>query len=320
MKNKLIAVFIILLIIIVVYILIFDFNSAKIENRLANPYEFNVEELKKVDNDLIHYHESKQIKIISEISHGIACHNNLIYLLQDNVLKIIDKNGHVKNKIDLNDEPSTLCVKNDGHIIIAFKNYFRIYADNLNLIMESERENEKSVFTSVACRGNIVFIADAGNRRVMMFDEHGKKKGEFGGKTEKDSKHGFIIPSAYFDLAINKDEELWVVNPGKHQFQQYSLNGRFIGFWERTSMTITGFSGCCNPAHFCFLPNGDFVTSEKGMVRIKVHKPSGELKSVVAAPENFAEGKHAPDICCDEKGNIIALDYDRNMIRIFELN
>jgi hypothetical protein len=83
-------------------------------------------------------------------------------------------------------------------------------------------------------------------------------------------------------------------------------------------MMTEGFSGCCNPAHFTFLPDGRFVTSEKGLVRIKTYKPSGEFEGVVAAPVKFKDEGRAPDIATDSKGNIYALDFDKKMIRVFE--
>jgi hypothetical protein len=318
MNKRLITLFLSLLVAIVVVVLVVDLSSSKIDNRQANPYEFNVDEFEKVDSGLVHYRESKQIRIDSENPLGIAYHQGLIYLLQDSLLKIINLDGHLKNMLDLNDEARTLTVSEDGKVLIAFKNYIQFYNDYFNLLLESEKENDTTIFTSIAHSNSSIFVADAGNRRVIIFDETGRKKTEIGGQTEKDSKHGFIVPSAYFDLATNNDE-LWVVNPGKHQFQQYTLDGRLLGFWEKTSLKIDGFSGCCNPSHFCFLPNGDFVTSEKGIIRIKVHSPSGELKSVIAPPSKFPNGIHAPDVCADEGGNIIALDFDLKMIRIFTL-
>ncbi len=318
MKNKKSNIAIIILIAIVVEVLVVNYRSTKIDNREKNPYKYDIEEYKIVDSSLIHYREKKQIKIDSENLHAIAYKNDFIYLLHDSVLKIIDANGHLKSKFNLGDKPQSITISDDENIIIAFKNYIKIYSPGFSLKFESSKENNKAVFTSIANFKNKIFVADAGNRRVIIYNRKAIKQNEFEGKSNVDSKHGFIIPSPYFDLAINSDNELWLVNPGKHQFENYSFNGDLIRFWEKTSMTIQGFSGCCNPAHFCFLPNGDFVTSEKGMVRIKVHFPSGELKSVVAAPSSFTSGKHAPDICCDKKGNIFALDYDISAIRIFE--
>jgi len=109
------------------------------------------------------------------------------------------------------------------------------------------------------------------------------------------------------------------VNPGKHSFENYTDEGDLRGYWENSSTDIEGFSGCCNPAHIAFLPDGSFVTSEKLIVRIKVHKPSGEFLSVVAPPEKFKENGIAPDVAVDDDGNIYALDFDRKMIRVFAL-
>ena len=67
-----------------------------------------------------------------------------------------------------------------------------------------------------------------------------------------------------------------------------------------------------------FLPDGNVITSEKGIVRIKEYKPSGELVGVVAAPSKFEGGELAPDIVTDEQGRVYALDKDRKMIRVFE--
>jgi sugar lactone lactonase YvrE len=108
-----------------------------------------------------------------------------------------------------------------------------------------------------------------------------------------------------------------VVNPGKHALEHYSYDGRLLGYWDNASFDIEGFSGCCNPAQISVLPDGSFVTSEKGMVRIKVHKASGELLAVVAPPGKFREAFNAPDLAVTPDGLIYALDMDGHMIRVF---
>jgi hypothetical protein len=54
------------------------------------------------------------------------------------------------------------------------------------------------------------------------------------------------------------------------------------------------------------------------VVRIKIHDQSGKLLSVVAPPGLFKEEGKAPDVCVDSAGVVYALDFDRNVIRIFE--
>ena len=172
--------------------------------------------------------------------------------------------------------------------------------------------------TSLAIKDDILFVADAGNRRVIKYKLDGTYLGEFEGKSDSNAGHGFIIPSPHFDIVVNSYGELWVVNPGRHALENYTDEGELRGFWVASSMNIEGFTGCCNPAEVAVLSNGSFVTAEKGMVRIKVYSPSGQLESVVAAPEKFTEEGKAPEIKVDENDVIYALDFDKQMIRIFE--
>jgi sugar lactone lactonase YvrE len=154
----------------------------------------------------------------------------------------------------------------------------------------------------------------------MKFNTKGELQNEFGGKVSEDALHGFIVPSPYFDIDITEYGDLWVVNPGLHTLENYTSEGNLREHWKASGAKTEGFSGCCNPAHYCFLPDGSFVTSEKGLVRIKVYKPSGEFSGVVAGPNKFddkIEGQ-APDVAVDSQGNIYALDLDRNVLRVFE--
>ena len=83
-------------------------------------------------------------------------------------------------------------------------------------------------------------------------------------------------------------------------------------------MSIDGFSGCCNPVHIALLPDGSFVTSEKGILRIKIHNPVGELADVVALPDQFDSDTEAVEVAVNSQGQIVVLDPQRKQIRIFQ--
>jgi hypothetical protein len=85
-------------------------------------------------------------------------------------------------------------------------------------------------------------------------------------------------------------------------------------------MEIEGFCGCCNPSHFAFLEDGSFVTSEKGIARVKVYNRLGDLVSVVAGPDQFKEGVEGLDLAIDSKQRIYVLDPLEKAIRVFEIN
>ena len=83
-------------------------------------------------------------------------------------------------------------------------------------------------------------------------------------------------------------------------------------------MNIDGFSGCCNPAHMAILSDNSFVTSEKGLPRIKIHDQHGQFVGVVAPPSLFGKTTTAPDLAVDGQDRIYALDIEHQRIRIFE--
>jgi hypothetical protein len=82
-------------------------------------------------------------------------------------------------------------------------------------------------------------------------------------------------------------------------------------------MEIEGFCGCCNPSHFAIREDGSFVTSEKGIPRIKVYDRLGRLAAVVAGPDNFDEGTVGLDLALDSAQRILVLDPARRAVRIF---
>ena len=66
------------------------------------------------------------------------------------------------------------------------------------------------------------------------------------------------------------------------------------------------------------LPDGAFVTSEKGVPRIKVHDGRGEFVTAVVAAENLSTDIEPCDVAADGRGRILALDPGAGLVRIFE--
>jgi len=59
------------------------------------------------------------------------------------------------------------------------------------------------------------------------------------------------------------------------------------------------------------------VTSEKGIPRIKVHNQLGEMISVVAGPDQFAEGTVGLDLAVDSAQRILVLDPKQKLVRVY---
>jgi len=318
MKNKGIIIFLIILAVVIIAVIVGDYLSGRPDKSNPNPYAYDVNEYKNVPEEMIHYKESKNFKLGFEQAKSLTIDADKLYVAGDNKLQTIDLSGKLLTEMNLQGEPQTVEVY-DGKIYVSVNNQISVYDQTGLLIKEWEQLGENSLITAIAAFENNIYVADAGMRKVIRYSTQGEKLIEFDGKADEGVLHGFIIPSPFFDLDINTDGNLWVVNPGLHALENYTEDGNLREHWNNTTMQTEGFSGCCNPTHFTFLADGRYVTSEKGLVRIKIYKSSGEFDCVVAAPAKFADEGEAPDVATDSQGNIYALDFDKKMIRVFEL-
>jgi hypothetical protein len=285
-----------------------------------NPYEYDLTELKKTDPALIKYSEIKQIKIDLKKLYAIAVDaENNIYVSGDNVLKIMQSDGQTIAGIELDGPAKCITVK-DRQIYLGMTDHIEVYNTDGKRLNSWDRLNQNAVITSIAVTSADVFAADAGNQVVLRYDTTGKLLGRIGKKDPARDIPGLIVPSPYLDVAIGYEGHLWVVNPGLHSLENYTADGTLRASWKRAAMTIDGFCGCCNPTHIAMLPNGSFVTSEKGLPRVKVVNQSGDLSAVVAGPDFFKEGTVGLDLAVDSNNRILVLDPAAGIVRIFEKN
>lgn len=317
MKNKGIILFLTLLAAAIVVIILLDLRSNRTDLRPDNPYDIGLDQYSQVDSALIGYREVLNLSLNEKDKKGIAFGMNRLWVIGVNFIQAVSTEGAMLLKKELDKTPTSITIfKSD--IYISFNDEIRRYAEDGSQLFSWPLQGDSILITGMAANDSILYAADAGKRRVLKFRTDGTPLATFDGKRETGDLHGFIIPSPYFDLAFTPDGELWVVNPGKHALENYTPEGRLRGYWNRTSAGIDGFSGCCGPAQIAILPDGSFVTAEKGLVRIKVHQPNGDLSTVVAPPSKFPGGTHAPDLAVGDNGVIYALDFDQKMIRVFE--
>lgn len=140
---------------------------------------------------------------------------------------------------------------------------------------------DKSFITSVASNRSWIAYADAGNKMVVVLNKHGSVSRIIG---QKDGQ--FVIPSPYFDLALDASDNLYIANTGQRRIETRSIQGTLLSFFGEPGMAPEAFCGCCNPAHFTITPDG-FVTAEKGINRIKVLDKKGYFKEFVSSGMKF---------------------------------
>ncbi|MEN8121763.1 MAG: hypothetical protein ABFS35_15535 [Bacteroidota bacterium] len=318
MKQKLTIGIAVSLILAVLIVMSYDLFMGT-EGKKDNQYEYDLTELKKIDESKICYSEIQKIEPDVKKLYGIAIDaEDNIYITTDNNVLIYNQKLELSQTIKTNNKARCITIGADGRIYLGMKNYLTILNKDGSLIEKWDTINKAAYITSIAVNESSVFVADAGNKVVHYFNKKGELVNQFGKKNKEKGIPGLFIPSPYFDVLLGRDGELWAINTGRHSFEAYDFEGNLKSSWARTSMDLDGFSGCCNPSHVAMLSDGSFVTSEKGIERVKIHLPSGDFKCVVAGPGQFEEGTKGLDLAVNSKDQIFVLDPKKGMVRVFE--
>lgn len=178
------------------------------------------------------------------------------------------------------------------HPISSLSNYGdTIFASTIDLILIISSDGkmkdewgpfeENGIITSVTSNKNYVVYGDAGNKMVIVLDKSGVVKKLIG---QNDGQ--FVLPSPYFDVALNADNTLYIANTGHRRVETRNMDGEIKSYFGEPGTAAGAFCGCCNPAHFAIIPGG-FVTAEKGINRIKILNNSGEFVEYVSAKNKF---------------------------------
>ncbi len=285
----------------------------------------------RIDPALIHYQQTGEIPVQMQQVRAVAVGpDDRIYVGGDVLpetwaVHVFAPGGAKVGEFALQRSPKCLAVGGTDH---AFPG--RLYvgmADHVELFDAQGSPQgawgslgEKALLTSIATSDQDVFLADAGNKIVWRYDPSGKLKNRIGEQDDLRKIPGFRIVSPQFDLAVSPDGLLRVVNPLAVRIEAYTFDGDLEAFWGESTTTIEGFFGCCNPSHFAILPDGRFVTAEKGFPRVKVYDADGKFLSVVAGPQQLdvRGDDEPPDVAADGQGRILVLDPKARSVRIFE--
>ena len=317
MKKTLIYVLLMVLGALIAYIILGDFLTDDMGKSAKNPYAFDLREFEDVDPALIKYKETKRIKLNNPAPKAIDYHKGLLALAFKNNLQVIDTSGRELFNKTITGPSTAIHISPEG-IYLACKEHIEVYDLDGNLLESWNNLDSGAYITSITQKDGKLIAANAGEPEVIRFNVDGEIELRFDGTRQELSDFGFIIPSPYFDVQVDPDNQLWVANTGLQNIQNYNDDGSLRAYWGNAGYKLEDFTGCCNPAHFAILTDGSFVTCEKGLVRIKVYKPSGELDGVVAAPKDFDTDSEPTDLTSDENDNIYALDITKKMIRKFE--
>jgi len=233
---------------------------------------------------------------------------------------VILKDGKVDAKVDLEKAPNCMAVDKDSTVYVGFMDHLEVFDPKGSRTAVWEKIGPTPWMTSIAVSDQAVYASDFGDKTVVHYDKKGKVVGRLGeaGKVEGTGK--YEVPSPYFDVALDPKGTPWVAHVGRRILENYKEDDSFASSWGQQGPQIEKFSGCCNPSHIAIRKDGSFVTSEKGLVRVKIHAANGDLVGVVAAAKDFEKGIHGLDLAVDSKDRILVADPATSSVRIYALN
>jgi hypothetical protein len=277
-----------------------------------------------IDAKMIGYHEAGSFSVgLHEPTAVAVTTNDEIYVGGDRAVQHYSGDGKKLAEIALRGEPKCLAVgglddTKATRIYVGMENHVEVYEPQGRRLAVWGSRGGEALFTSMATTDNEIWVADAGNRIVWRFNAAGKLLEPVGQADPARHRTGFLVTSHYFDLAAGVDDLVYVVNPRLLHVESYTHGGEYEAAWGKGSPSVADFFGCCNPAQLAVLPNGCFVTAEKGIPRVKVYSRSGIFQTVVAGPSQLVDTP--TDLAADRRGRVLVLEGRTAKVRIFERN
>ncbi len=274
----------------------------------------------KVDPKLIIAKEEGRLATGLKELRGVAVGpEDRIYVTGDKALLILDRAGKQIAKADLDKPAFNVGVDADGTAYVSLMDHIEVFDAKGVRKAVWEKPGPAAWITSIAVTDKEVYAADFGDKTVYRCDKAGKVLGQLGEPGPQPRVGKYEVPSPYFDVAVDPNGRPWVAHVGKQRIESYKADGSLDSTLGKQGNTIEGFSGCCNPSHIATRKDGSFVTSEKGLVRVKIHAASGELVGVVAPAKDFEKNIHGLDLAVDSKDRILVADPGTSAVRIYVL-
>ena len=170
--------------------------------------------------------------------------------------------------------------------------------------------------TSIAVTAENIYVADARNLCINRYALDGDFINDIGKRDRERNVIGLVAPSPYLDVVVDKDARVLVGNTGRLRVETYGPDGKLLRMWGQPGTQPDRFCGCCNPTNIALTPEGNIVTAEKGIPRVKVYDPAGKMLAYIG-PENFPQDSAGMDLAVDSKGSVYVAEPVKGLVMVF---
>lgn len=243
--------------------------------------------------------ETGSFKVDASQARAIAVDaEGLVAVAADRRIVFHQLDGKLVRTIETARPVRALCFDARGRLFATFSDQVARVSEAGGLETIGEAFGKESALTGLAIGDHgEIYVADSGQRAIWRLDAAGKELGQIR------AEHAFAVPRAFFPIAF-RDGHLLVAEPGRHQIQRYTPEGKLVAHWGERTRGAAGFGGCCNPVSFAALADGSVVTAERGQVRVKSFDAAGHLLHELAGPETFP----AAAVTAEESGDLFGCE------------
>jgi DNA-binding beta-propeller fold protein YncE len=281
-------------------------------------FDEQMKEMEKIDPKLLICKEAARHPTgIAKLTGLAVGPDDRIYAVGDKTLIILGSDGTAAGRVELGQAPTCVAVGPDSTVYVGLMDHVELLDAKGARKASWPSLGATGWITSIAANENEVYVADFGQKRLVKYDKGGKVLARLG--PEGPDQGRFQLPSPNFDVAVDASGSPWVVQTEKHLITNFREDGSVATSWGKSGPQIDSFSGCCNPTHIAIRRDGSFITSEKGLVRVKIHGPAGELIGVVAQSSDFRKDIHGLDLAVDSKDRFLVLDPETGTVRVYVL-
>jgi hypothetical protein len=313
MSSAIISVVLIVALVVGTYALARLDTWGEPNGAVPDRFQLDLTQQIEVPAELLQYAERQKIDTGLQTPHTLAvAADGSLWVAGDRTVIHFSSTGQELTRISLEQEPTCLALESASapeqvRVYVATARQVLVFQESGEAVAQWPELGPKSQITALAITPQLAFIADAGQRVVLCCDREGRVQNRVGARDAERNMPGFIIPSPYFDLLAGADEVVWIVNPGMRRVESYSYDGQLQAMWGKAGSQLSDFFGCCNPAHLDQLPDGRFITSEKGIPRVKIYSAAGEFECVVAGTKELGVNAAA---LTDARGDLVERVFD----------
>ena len=246
-----------------------------------------------------------------------------IFAVGVGAVNVLDEQGNLLHRWERQEDLRCITIAEDGKVYLgAPGRIIKLNADGIQIASwETAGAGGPKLgrITSVAVRGIELLAADADQRCIHRFTVEGDFSNDIARAEAGNPDTGLAVPSPHLDCAFDSSGNALITDPGRLRLETYTLDGKFLSKWGRPGMEAVNFCGCCNPTDIALTPDGNVVTAEKGIFRVKVYDPTGRMLAFIH-PELFSGKEPGMDIAVDGAGRIYVADPGDGKIRVFTLS